>query len=260
MADAFGDIFPNTTLPELCDDIVISCTAKLEKLSKNVDHEKVMRYEMLGLPLPDIDIKANCFEARGIAHFRLGESSVNPKSHNVSALEDLRTAKTLLAKSREPRPLNKEATQILATLEAGEYAIEVASGHSSADAPANHVTPDDELDKKAATTVSKQALQLGRSEASVGKEDDIADGEPVKSASAGIVADLRIDVQKRGEVTTVTATPAEGVEVDAKEGMVRFRKSGVTWDVPVDGMATLVKRRGTCLVVTCQEEQTSRKA
>lgn len=111
----FPDI-PPVSEDAFYEELLASCTRKLEAIEQNRDEEKELRYCMLGIPLPDTEEKTRNLEVRGIARFHLADKA-GPRAAEVraQALQDLLAAQTV-------RPLVPEAAGIVKKLESPEQA------------------------------------------------------------------------------------------------------------------------------------------
>lgn len=99
-------------MDEVHAKLVEDATHRLEKLNSKRDLEKEFRYQLLGFELEEVEQRARSHEVRGISRYALRNHDKDPTVAESLAMEDLLAAKAI-------RPLNNEATGILATLESG---------------------------------------------------------------------------------------------------------------------------------------------
>ena len=79
------------------------------------------------------------------------------------------------------------------------------------------------------------------------------DAVPDASSIETKLAELSISVGQHDGATVVTATPAQDVTVDAADGLIRFCIGDQFRDIPIDGIATKVRRRRGHLEVTVEK-------
>eukprot|EP00930_Biecheleria_cincta_P061298 TRINITY_DN46874_c0_g1_i1.p1 TRINITY_DN46874_c0_g1~~TRINITY_DN46874_c0_g1_i1.p1 ORF type:complete len:309 (-),score=82.78 TRINITY_DN46874_c0_g1_i1:120-1046(-) len=107
---------PEVSNDAFYEELLQSCTRKLEAIEKNRDEEKELRYSMLGIALPETEEKARNLEVRGIARYHLADKAGTRASKvQAQALQDLQEAKAL-------KHLVPEAAGLLEKLEAAQLA------------------------------------------------------------------------------------------------------------------------------------------
>lgn len=120
---------PFPDVPPVSDDafyeeLLQSCTRKLESIEEKRDEEKELRYSMLGIPLPETEERTRNLEVRGIARFHLADKAgARAAEVRAQALQDLLAAQAV-------RPLVPEAAGIVKKLEAPELAEQQEPEHA----------------------------------------------------------------------------------------------------------------------------------
>mmetsp|Transcript_107162 Transcript_107162/g.190393 ORF Transcript_107162/g.190393 Transcript_107162/m.190393 type:complete len:238 (-) Transcript_107162:33-746(-) len=230
------------SLPELYAEIVRNSSARLQKLSKARHEETELRLAMLGMMSENAKETAKHLEARGIARYHLAQRDGSDAA-KAEALKDLQ-------KARDLAPLVPEAQGILEKLEAENVQpMSLKSDLNDNREAREQSEPRQEPVSKAEPKkpVSKATPELPRPDKAPAAKSILS--EP-KIQNPG--PDISIDVQARDDSTLVIASPAESLEVDVADGLVRFSRGEQVWNVPVDGTATGVKKRRGRLEVTVQ--------
>lgn len=149
----WGPETPQVSNDAFYEELLGSCTRKLEAIEKNRDEEKELRYSMLGIPLPDSEEKSRNLEVRGIARFHLADKhGTRAAEVRAQALHDLLEAKAL-------KTLCPEAAELVEKLEAAKLAEqekpEHIQQHAAASSETNLSEPEAEPSAVNGTSISK---------------------------------------------------------------------------------------------------------